>query len=232
MEKIYSRKRFVIPRFSVSILRKNNKKKHNEKYNRFIYFCCIILIMILTLNRILNIINPIIQTQCEIVAKNVATKIANEKASEVMSKYNYDDLCNVVKDSEGKISILSANVVTVNEIISDITLKIEKEFEKNIDTNLEFRLGNLTGIKIFSGSGPNIRFKIEGIGNIDTELKSEFESQGINQTLHKMYLQIECNVSILTPYNIINEKITNQILLTEAIIIGITPDMCLFKDIY
>lgn len=72
--------------------------------------------------------------------------------------------------------------------------------------------------------GPNLNIKIETIGNLDTDLRSEFESQGINQTLHKMYLQIECNVIILTPYKTIEEKIINQVLLEEAVIIGITPE--------
>ena len=72
--------------------------------------------------------------------------------------------------------------------------------------------------------GPNLNIKIETIGNLDTNLRSEFESQGINQTLHKMYLQIECNVIILTPYKTIEEKIINQVLLEEAVIIVITPE--------
>ena len=55
-------------------------------------------------------------------------------------------------------------------------------------------------------------------------LKSEFSSSGINQTLHRIYLQIECEVSILTPFKTIDEKIENQVLIAEAIIIGTTPN--------
>ena len=55
-------------------------------------------------------------------------------------------------------------------------------------------------------------------------LKSEFSSSGINQTLHRIYLQIECEVSILTPFKTIDEKIENQVLLVEAVIIGTTPN--------
>ena len=39
-----------------------------------------------------------------------------------------------------------------------------------------------------------------------------------------MYLELECNIIILTPYETIKEKITNQLLLAEAVIIGTTPD--------
>ena len=39
-----------------------------------------------------------------------------------------------------------------------------------------------------------------------------------------MYLEIECEVSVLTPFDTVDEKIKNQILLTEALIIGTTPN--------
>lgn len=65
--------------------------------------------------------------------------------------------------------------------------------------------------------------KMSTIGNIDTDLKSEFISKGINQTLHRIYLQIQCQVIVLTPFETIEEKITNQVLLTEVVIVGVTP---------
>ena len=64
---------------------------------------------------------------------------------------------------------------------------------------------------------------ISSIGNVETDLKSEFSAQGINQTLHRVYLQIKCQVSILTPYNNITEIITNQVLIAENVIVGRIP---------
>lgn len=66
--------------------------------------------------------------------------------------------------------------------------------------------------------------RISTIGNVETDLKSEFTSQGINQTLHRVYLQVVCEVSILTPYDDITEKITNQVLIAENVIIGKIPN--------
>lgn len=61
-------------------------------------------------------------------------------------------------------------------------------------------------------------------GTVETDLKSEFKDAGINQTMHRIYLEVKCNVNILTPYNTITETITNQVLLTEGVIIGNIPD--------
>ena len=61
-------------------------------------------------------------------------------------------------------------------------------------------------------------------GTVETDLRTEFVEAGINQTLHRIYLEVRCNVNILTPYNTFSETVTNQILLTEGVIIGNIPD--------
>ena len=61
-------------------------------------------------------------------------------------------------------------------------------------------------------------------GSIETELKTEFKEAGINQTMHRLYLEVKCNVNILTPYNIISDTVVNQVLLIEGLIVGNIPD--------
>ena len=84
--------------------------------------------------------------------------------------------------------------------------------------------GSFTGINLLSGRGPGIKIRISSIGNVETDLRSEFEAQGINQTLHRIYLQVKCEVSILTPFKDITKDITNQVLIMENVIIGTVPN--------
>ena len=39
-----------------------------------------------------------------------------------------------------------------------------------------------------------------------------------------MYLQVDCEVSILTPFDNIVKKITNQVLIAENVIVGGIPE--------
>jgi len=75
-----------------------------------------------------------------------------------------------------------------------------------------------------AGRGPGIKIVITPIGNVETDLKSEFIAQGINQTLHRVYLQVKCNVSILTPFQNMEKEIINQVLLIENVIVGNIPN--------
>lgn len=65
---------------------------------------------------------------------------------------------------------------------------------------------------------------MEIAGDLETDLRSEFTSSGINQTLHRIYLEIKCNVVILTPVETIEEQIVNQVLLAEGVIVGEVPN--------
>ena len=69
-----------------------------------------------------------------------------------------------------------------------------------------------------------IKIVVLSIGNVETDLRSEFIAQGINQTLHRVYLQIKCEVKILTPFNIITQSSDNQVLLLENVIVGHVPN--------
>lgn len=221
-EKIYSRKRIIIPR--VQYYKTNNTNKNYKKQKSIIKILIIFIIEIWVARNIINAINPIIDTQCVNQAKNIATIITNEQSSIVMEKYKYEDLATVIKDDNGKIQMVKLNIIPVNEIISDVAIRVQNELNNVETADMGIRLGSFSGSKLLSYFGPKINIKISCIGNVETDLKSEFKSVGINQTLHQVYLDINCEVMILTPYNTKNEKIKNQILIAESIIVGEIPN--------
>ena len=169
-------------------------------------------------------INPIFEALCSKEAKSIATLISNEEATNVMKNYNYDDMIFIEKDSNGNIAMVKSNVITLNEIISDVAIKIQNRFNELETEDVYINIGSFTGIKLFAGYGPRVKFNIVPIGNIDTNYISEFSAAGINQTLHRIYLDVRCKVKILTPFESIEEDIVNQVILAENIIVGTIPD--------
>lgn len=220
-DKIYSRPRLLILQ---SETKKVNNNKNAFNKGKFINIVIIFIIAAITAIYIIKNLNPIINQLCMDEAKNIATRISNDQATKVMEKYCYEDFITVTKDNNDNVIMLQANTNTINTIASDIPIKIIDEFKKNDNTAISIRLGSILGLKIFSGSGPKINAKISNIGNVETNLKSEFTSQGINQTLHRIYLEVSINVSILTPYDVINTNIVNQVLIAESVIIGNVPE--------
>lgn len=219
MSKIYSRPRIRIPKIFVSEGDKNFRKKQ-----KIAKVFIIMVIAFSTLKIVLDAILPIFDTLCKDRAKSIATIISNEQATNVMREHSYDEIFTIEKDNDGNIIMIKSNVFPINEIISDVAVKIQNEIDERGREDVEIALGSFTGFKLLAGKGPGVHIRISSIGNVETDLRSEFTAQGINQTLHRVYLQVECEVSILTPYNSINEKISNQVLIAENVIVGKIPN--------
>lgn len=221
MDKIYSRPRIKLPNFSKIRLKNNPNSKNVKKSLKLII---ILLIAIATAKYIIDTATPIFETLCINKSKSMATIISNTETMNVMKSHSYDELFTIEKDADGNVTMIKSNMVSINEITSEIATNIQKELDNKGRENIQIALGSFTGIKILSGRGPGVPIRISSVGNIDTELKSEFEAQGINQTLHRVYLQLTCRVNILTPFEDIENEITNQVLLAENIIVGKIPE--------
>lgn len=93
------------------------------------------------------------------------------------------------------------------------------------------------GISALSAISPNIRIGMERAGNIDAKIDSEFTAVGINQTLHRIYLDVNCSIGVLTPFKSVSQTVSSKILLTETVIVGEVPstyynyDNLGFKDV-
>lgn len=215
--KIYSRSRFKI----FKPKRYNFTKKPKDKFK--IFYIEVIFVAIITLLVIYKSIDPIFETICLDEAKSIATKITNDDSTKVIEKYNYNDLFSIERDENGNIQMIKANIFTIDLLTSDIASLIQEDLDNSKTSEVPISIGSFTGVKILSGVGPNIKIKISSSGNVTTDLRSEFIEKGINQTIHRIYLQIDCNVDILTPVKSIGSNISNQVLLAENVIIGQIP---------
>lgn len=219
MHKIYSRPRIKLPKISI----KGVPPEVLKKRRKVVEIIVVLIIAFSVVKLVLDAVLPIFNTLCENRAKSIATIISNEQATIVMTEHSYDELFTIEKDNNGNVVMIKANVVPVNEIISDVANKIQEQIDQRRREDVEIALGSFTGFKLLAGRGPGIKIRISSIGNVETDLRSEFTSQGINQTLHRVYLQVKCRVSILTPFNDIEQEITNQVLLAENVIVGNIP---------
>ena len=218
-DKIYSRNRIRLPKIIIQ-----NNRNPNKNTSKVLKITAILVIAISVAGFSLKGIQPIIEKNCKSMAKSVATKVSNIKATEVMAKYEYNDILVISKDENGNINRVGTNVFTINKIISDIPVYIQEELEREENSSFKIPLGSFLGSKLFSGMGPKVNVKMQMVGDLDTDLRSEFTSAGINQTLHRIYLEIKCKVIILTPFETMEEEIANQVLIAEGVIVGDIPN--------
>lgn len=220
MDSIYRRKRIRVPK----VIFQKFGSMDPKKKRKMLKFFSIVSIMILSFFAILNSIEPILDTLFKDKAKSIATIICNEESTKIITNYKYEDLITIHRDKDNNITMIQSNITPINYIISDVGEKIQKRINETEKEKIHINLGSFLGSKLLSGIGPNIPISLSLVGNVETDLRSEFKSQGINQTIHRIYLQVDCKINILTPYQVTEEKISNQVLIAENIIVGKIPD--------
>ena len=211
MDKIYSRWRIKIPDF-----RKLNSVK---AILLIMFFSCMISLAIF-----LKSAYPVFKASCETAASSKGNKIINDEVYKVMKNYTYNDLISIDKDTNGRISFIEANSVSINEIITQINSNIQKEFDKIPTITVYINMGAVSGIRALKNVEPKFDVELESAGNIKSNIRTEFSSVGINQTHHKIYLDIDARVGILTPFSAFGKDINTDVLISEAIIVGEVPE--------
>lgn len=139
MSKIYSRPRIKIPKIFISS--KGNKEIIKKRKITKIFI--IMIIAFSTVKIVLDAILPIYDTICKDKAKSIATMISNDQATDVMKEHTYDELFTLEKDNEGNIIMIKSNVFPINEIISDVALKIQKDIDERGRENINIAMRKL-----------------------------------------------------------------------------------------
>lgn len=217
MALLYSRPRIKIPKVFIFNKRSSNKKNRPNK------MVAIIMIAIIVSTASIKAVAPLFNQLCSDKAKSVATIICNQQTTKCLKGYSYSDFVVIHTDENKNIKMLEANMININIVISNIAEQIQVGIDNTENEDIYISAGSFTGISLLSGRGPRVPIRISTIGNVKTDFKSEFIEKGVNQTLHRLYLEIECEISVLTPFNTINQKINNQLIIAENVIVGNIP---------
>lgn len=157
-------------------------------------------------------------------AYSLAVKVINSAVDKVMrSGVTYEELINVRMSNEGKVTMLQANTVRMNELATQTALEAQEKLQDAKNQVVHVPLGAALGISFLAGFGPGIPVKILPVGAVSTQYTTEFESAGINQTRLKIILVLRTTVRMVIPTGSRQVEITNNISIAEGIIVGEVP---------
>ena len=85
-------------------------------------------------------------------------------------------------------------------------------------------IGTLTGSPLLAGRGPCLHVRMQSVGTATARFDNQFSSSGINQTRHRIILDVDVHVSILLPGLTTYTKVSNEISVAETVIVGGVPE--------
>jgi sporulation protein YunB len=181
---------------------------------------------------IVKVVTPTVMAVADAEMRAKSMEIINTSIlNEYSKQFNYDDIIKVEKDEQGNISMLKADTLKMSKIASDVALNSQKELKALGHIGIKVPIGYIFNNNILANIGPDVSVKMEPIGYIETKYQSEFESAGINQTRHKIYVQVYAKVRIIIPTKKDDIEVKSEVPISETIIVGKTPDTSINLDL-
>ncbi len=218
--------------YALPVYRKKGKKK-NKKARLLLALSTLLAVGILLLVHFQRNVTRVLASISEATMRASTTVAVNDAVYYTLSdEMRYEDLVTILRNENGDIVSFSANPLKINKIARD-TASISQSNLKNLSLNgIPVPMGALTGIEALAGLGPNIHFRIIPVSSVSCGFSSVFDSVGINQTKHSIYLNVVADISIVMPARTKNFAVTTQILVGESVIVGKVPDTFLQSDVF
>ena len=156
---------------------------------------------------------------------NTTSDLTNDAIGRQIATGNiaYDRIVFFEKDLEGRITALKTNMNEVNRLKTDILNMINDEILALDSSDLGIPIGSLFLPEIFSGKGPTIPVHILSIRNSDANFVSSFSQAGINQTLHRLNMEVSIDVAVLVLGETSSYTVSSEVVVAETIIVGQVP---------
>ncbi len=165
-------------------------------------------------------VHSVAQSQMEEIA-NSAIHTAIDVTSQ---KYNYSELVDIYRSSDGSIQSVSVDTMKANNLKSEIAKNVIDYLNTSEHYTVSVPLGNFLGSEFLSGFGPKIKFRIIPFDIAHIDFESKFTPAGINQVLHTLSVKVDVNIGALLPGFEEISNLTSRAVVAETVIIGDVPE--------
>lgn len=168
---------------------------------------------------------PVIISIANVRADTLATEAINAAVTEKVARnILYKDMVLLEKDRDGRIMMAQINTMEVNRLMAETTIRVQDALKAIKGEVIYIPLGQAVDSHLLANYGPRIPVRLIPIGRVNTKVVDIFETAGINQTRHKVYLEIHAEVSIVVPFVSSVIEVVTSVPLADNVYIGEVPD--------
>lgn len=135
---------------------------------------------------------------------------------------DYSDFVTITRNEAGEITALSADMARLNLLRAELSAHLLERLE---DSQLELTIpvGSLLPLEPTWARGPELHLRALALGTASAEFESEFTSAGINQTRHRLWLELSVPVTVLLPGGGEELTVDSRLCVAETVIVGQVP---------
>lgn len=177
-------------------------------------------------------LTPTILAIAKAYAEQIAVTAIQDAVNDKIAKnVEYKDLIFIRTDNRGRVVLMQANTIKINSLAAEATLDIQKNLVKLEGRAVHIPLGQVLKSQLLAAYGPKIRVTLVPIGAVKVKVIDDFQQAGINQTRHRLYLNVSTRVKIVIPLVSDYMEVSSQVPVAETIIVGEVPQTYLNLDL-
>lgn len=177
-------------------------------------------------------LRPIVVQVAQTQAQNTMTAVVEHAILQDLDARNvsYEQLISIQRDQSGAITALTTDMAGMNLLRAQLISQVLTSLSEINLTSMEIPVGSLFQSELTWGRGPAIQVHAMSVGTVSGEFESEFTSAGINQTKHRIILNLQIPITLMLPATTIVIPVATSLCVAETIIVGKVPDTYLNFD--
>ncbi len=171
-------------------------------------------------------LRPVIATLTKVEVESRFTEVIDDAILQDLTQRGtgYEDFVNIERDGDGNIRALTTNMASMNLLRAELENRVFDAIDEIDISSIGIPLGSLSGLELLWGRGPEITARSITVGILNTDFVSEFSEAGINQTSHRIYLDIRAPLTIMIGSGTIQTEVSTYLCVAETIIVGTVPN--------
>ena len=181
------------------------------------------LFMIILIWLIFTKLQPSFIEYAKVYSNNIANEVVNSAVDDVFVKEEYQSLAKIMENSSENIKAIETDTAKINRLKSAIIQSMQKNIDSHKSDTVYVPLGSCSNLYFLAGLGPKVPIRIYPVSIVNADFKESFDSVGINQVKHKLYLDVSMKMSFVGMMFAQSDTVETSVLLNETIIVGDTP---------
>ena len=186
-----------------------------------IFFTLFFLIFLIWL--VFTKLQPSFIEYAKVYSNNIANEVVNSAVDDVFVKEEYQSLAKIMENSSENIKAIETDTAKINRLKSAIIQSMQKNIDLHKSDTVYVPLGSCSNLYFLAGLGPKVPIRIYPVSIVNADFKESFDSVGINQVKHKLYLDVSMKMSFVGMMFAQSDTVETSVLLNETIIVGDTP---------
>ncbi len=171
-------------------------------------------------------LQPVLSAAAKAQTRNRMTAVLERAVLDELAgqEGGFAELVSIQRDGSGAITALTTDMARLNRLRAELTAAALAAVEGVDVSELKIPLGTLFDSEFLWARGPSIQVRALSVGTVNARFDSEFTSAGVNQTLHRLWLELDVPVTLLLPGGAVEAPVETRLCVAETVIVGQVPD--------